>query len=131
MVENRETGIYNATGPAKPLGIGGMLDGIKAALNSDAKFTWVTEEFLVQQKVQPWSDMPVWTGKDDAVARTNISRALSKGLTFRALDVTARDTLAWFKSLPQDRQSHAKAGLSPDREAEVLAGWKKENAQSS
>ena len=125
MAENRETGIYNATGPAKPLGIGGMLDGIKGTLKTDAKFTWVSEEFLNEQKVQPWSDMPVWTGKDDAVARTNISRALSKGLTFRLLDVTARDTLAWFKSLPPDRQSHPKAGLSPEREAEVLAAWKK------
>ena len=51
MAENRETGIYNATGPAKPLGIGGMLDGIKtAALKSDAKFTWVSEEFLNRAK---------------------------------------------------------------------------------
>ena len=70
--------------------------------------------------------MPVWTGKDDAVARTNISRALSKGLTFRPLDVTARDTLAWFKSLPPDRQAHPKAGLSAEREAEVLAQWHKQ-----
>ena len=126
MVENRETGIYNATGPAKPFGIGPMLDGIKNALKSDANFTWVSEEFLTEQKVQPWSDMPVWAGKDDAVARTNIDRALSKGLTFRPLEVTARDTLAWFKSLPQDRQSHPKAGLSSQREAEVLAAWKKQ-----
>src|SRR5213082_3979119 len=125
MVEDTETGIYNATGPAKPLGIGGMLDGIKGALKSDAKFTWVDEEFLTEQKVRPWSDMPVWTGKDDAVARTNISRALSKGLTFRPLDVTARDTLAWFKLLPQERRSHSKAGLTPEREAEVLNIWKK------
>jgi 2'-hydroxyisoflavone reductase len=102
-----------------------MLDGIKSALKSDAKFTWVNEEFLTEQKVQPWSDMPVWTGKDDAVARTNISRALSKGLTFRPLDVTARDTLAWFKALPRERQAHPKAGLSAEREAEVLAAWKK------
>src|SRR6266487_3241172 len=130
MAENRETGIYNATGPAKPLGIAGMLDGIKGALKSDAKFTWVSEEFLTEQKVQPWSDMPVWTGKDDAVARTNISRALSKGLTFRPLDVTARDTLAWFKSLRQERQSHPKAGLSPEREAEVLAAWKEQANKS-
>jgi len=126
MVENRETGIYNATGPAKPLGIGGMLDGIKAALKSNAAFTWVPEDFLTKQKVEPWSDMPVWTGKDDAVARTNISRALSKGLTFRPLEITARDTLAWFKSLPQDRQSKMRAGLTPERESEVLAAWKKE-----
>jgi len=125
MIENRETGIYNATGPTKALGIGGMLDGIKGALNPDAKVTWVNEEFLTEQKVQPWSDMPVWTGKDDALARTKIDRALSKGLTFRPLDVTARDTLAWFKSLPPERQSHLKAGLTPEREAEVLAQWHK------
>jgi len=125
MVENRETGIYNATGPAKPLGIGGMLDGIKDALKSNAKFMWVTEDFLTQQKVQPWSDMPVWTGRESGLSRARIDRALAKGLTFRPLGETARDTLTWFKSLPQDRQSHLKAGLTPEREAEVLAAWKK------
>ncbi len=102
-----------------------MLGGIKSALKSDAKFTWVSEDFLTEQKVQPWSDMPVWTGKDSGLARAKIDRALSKGLTFRPLVETARDTLAWFKSLPQDRQSHLKAGLTPERETEVLAAWKK------
>src|SRR6266513_823454 len=126
MAENRETGIYNATGPAKPLGIGGMLDGIKAALKSNATFTWVAEDFLTQQKVEPWSDMPVWTGKDSGLALAKIDRALNKGLTFRPLAETARDTLAWFKSLPQDRQGHLKAGLTPEREKEVLSAWKKE-----
>ncbi len=126
MAENRETGIYNATGPAKPLGIGGMLDGIKDALKSNPNFTWVSEDFLTQQKVQPWSDMPVWTGRESGLARAKIDRALSKGLTFRPLAETARDTLAWFKSLPQDRQAHPKAGLSPEREAEVLAAWKRQ-----
>ena len=131
MVENRETGIFNATGPAKPLGIGGMLDEIKEALKSNVTFTWVTEEFLTRQKVEPWSDMPVWTGKDSGLARAKIDRALSKGLTFRPLSETARDTLTWFESLPQERQSHLKAGLSPEREAEVLAAWKKQKAMSS
>jgi 2'-hydroxyisoflavone reductase len=37
---------------------------------------------------------------------------------------TASDTLAWFKTLPPDRQSHLKAGLPPDREAALLAAWK-------
>jgi len=128
MVENRETGVYNATGPAKPLGIGGMLDGIKAALKPDAKFTWVSEAFLTEQKVQPWSDMPVWTGKESGLARAKIDRALSKGLTFRPLAETARDTLAWFKSQPQDRQGKLHAGLTPEREAEVLNAWKKKKA---
>ena len=126
MVENGDTGIYNATGPAKALGIGGMLDGTKAALKSDAKFTWASEEFLTQQKVQPWSDMPVWTGKESGLARAKIDRALSKGLTFRPLAETTRDTLAWFKSLPQDRQSKMRAGVTFEREAELLAAWKNE-----
>ena len=125
MVENRETGIYNATGPAKTLDIGGMLDETKAALNSNSSFTWVNEEFLTEQKVQPWSDMPVWTGKESGLAGAKIDRALSKGLTFRPLAETARDTLTWFKFQPRDRQAKLHAGLTPEREAEVLAAWKK------
>ena len=131
MVENRETGIYNATGPAKPLGIGKMLDEIKDALNSNAKFTWVPADFLKQQNVEAWSNMPVWAGDELGLARTNINRALAKGLTFRPLAETARDTLAWFKSLPQDRQSKIHAGLTAEREAEVLTAWKKQHAMSS
>ena len=128
MVENRETGIYNATGPAKPLGIGKMLDEIKDALNSNVKFTWVPADFLKQQSVEAWSNMPVWAGDELGLARTNTNRALAKGLTFRPLAETARDTLAWFKSQPQDRQSKLRAGLAPEREAEVLAAWKKKKA---
>jgi len=128
MVENREIGIYDATGPAKPLGIGKMLDEIKDALNSNAKFTWVPANFLKQQSVEAWSNMPVWAGDELGLARTNINRALAKGLTFRLLAETTRDTLAWFKSLPQARQSKLRAGLAPEREAEVLAAWKKKKA---
>ena len=127
MVENRETGIYNATGPAKPLGIGEMLDGTKAALNSNATFTWVTEDFLTRQEVEPWSDMPVWTGKESGLARAKIDRALSKGLTFRPLAETSRNTLAWFKSLPRDRQGKLRAGLTLEREMEVLNAWHKQS----
>src|SRR5438105_5509067 len=123
MAENRETGIYNATGPAKELGIGGMLDGIKSALNSNATFTWADPEFLKQQKVEAWSDMPVWAGDELGMARTNISRALAKGLTFRPLADTARDALAWFKAQKPERQAKLRAGLTPEREQEVLAAW--------
>src|SRR5437762_8729407 len=128
MVEQRETGVYNATGPDKALGVGAMLEGIKTANSSKANFTWVDADFLESQKVAPWGDMPVWVpprGEEGGMGRISIQRALSKGLTFRPLDVTARDTLAWFKLLPQERQSHSKAGLTPEREAEVLNIWKK------
>lgn len=127
MVEKRETGAYNATGPDKTLGVGAMLEGIKAANKSNANFTWVNTEFLEAQKVSPWSDMPVWVppqGEEGGMGRISIKRALAKGLTFRPLADTARDTLAWFKAQPPERQK-LKAGISPEREAEVLAAWHK------
>jgi 2'-hydroxyisoflavone reductase len=123
IVEKRESGIYNATGPAKELGIGGMLDGIKAALDSNATFAWASADFLKQQKVEAWSDMPVWAGDELGMARTNISRALAKGLTFRPLADTARDTLAWFKAQKPERQANLRAGLAAEREKQVLAAW--------
>jgi 2'-hydroxyisoflavone reductase len=128
MVEQRETGIYNATGPDKTLGVAAMLEGIKNANNSKATFTWVNTEFLEAQKVAPWSDMPVWVpsrGEEAGMGRINVQRAIGKGLTFRPLATTARDTLAWFKSLPAERQK-LKAGITAEREAEVLAAWHKQ-----
>jgi 2'-hydroxyisoflavone reductase len=124
MVEKGATGIYNATGPDKALGVGDMLNGIKTALKSDAKFTWADATFLEAQKVAPWSDMPVWvppSGEEGGLGKTSIKKALAEGITFRPLADTARDTLAWFKTLPADRQATLKAGLKPEREAEVLA----------
>jgi len=128
MAEKKETGIYNATGPDKTLGVGAMLEGIKSANNSKADFTWVNADFLEAQKVTPWGDMPVWVpprGEEGGMGRISIQRALAKGLTFRPLAVTARDTLAWFKSQPPERQK-LRAGIIPEREAEVLAAWHKE-----
>src|SRR5213596_1518182 len=130
MAENRETGIYNATGAAEPLGIGEMLDQTKSALNSDAKFTWIPAEFLKQQKVEAWSDMPVWAGNELGMSRANISRALAKGLTFRSLADTARDSLAWFKAQKPERQAKLKAGLTPEREAKVLAALHKQGGMT-
>ncbi|MEN3369033.1 MAG: hypothetical protein V7609_1176 [Verrucomicrobiota bacterium] len=128
MVEGRNTGIYNATGPDTAFGVGAMLEGIKVANKSNANFTWVNADFLEAQKVAPWSDMPVWVpprGEEGGMGRISIKWALGKGLTFRPLAETARDTLVWFKSQPPERQK-LKAGISAEREAEVLAAWHKQ-----
>ena len=130
LVEKGAVGSYNATGPAKPLPVGEMLEGIKKAVKSEAKFTWANADFLAAQKVEAWSDMPVWVpprGAEGGLGRTSIKKALAAGLTFRSPDVTARDTLAWFKTQPAERQEKLRAGLAPERETEVLAEWHKQH----
>ena len=127
MVEQKAYGTYNATGPAHPLTMAEMLYGIKAVTTAGAQFTWVPASFLEAQKVQPWSDMPVWippAGDMTGFAAVSIQRALDKGLTFRPLADTAQATLAFHESRPAERKAKLRAGISPEREAEVLAAWK-------
>ncbi len=125
-VENNTTGTYNATGPKGRLSIAELLYGCRAITTAEVSFTWVSAKFLAAHKVQPWVHMPVWVPPDTPIAgvsQVRNSKAIAKGLTFRALAETARDTLNWFKTLPPDRQSELRAGVASEKEAEVLAAW--------
>ena len=127
MAESRTVGTFNATGPAQPLVMRDLLTGIAAATRSNAKLTWVPAEFLDAQQVSAWTDLPVWVpdeGDSAGFAQRRIDRALRAGLTFRPLATTAVDTLEWFRQQPEVRQAKPRTGLTPAREAEVLAAWK-------
>jgi 2'-hydroxyisoflavone reductase len=126
MAESRTFGTFNATGPAHALTMREMLVDIAGAIHSDARITWVSTDFLQQQNVEPWSDMPVWVpGQGDTAgfARRSIRKALAAGLVFRPLSTTASETLAWFRSQPEERQAKLLAGVAPEREAALLAKW--------
>jgi 2'-hydroxyisoflavone reductase len=130
VVENSAFGTFNAAGPHSPLTMAEQLYGIRAAFdgNRDVRFTWVAAEFLAQQKVSPWGDMPTWIPKSDpdsAGEHVSIARALAAGLTFRPLATTAVDALEWFNAAPEQARSQMlkAAGLDPGREAAVLNAW--------
>ena len=138
MAEMREFGTYNAIGPEKPLTIAEMLYGVKAVTTAGAQFTWVPWEFLQAQGVRPWTQMTVWQppyGRTAGYQRRSAAKALAKGLTFRPLAVTAKDTLDWHKTRSAEEQAATLEGkingLSMKREAEVLAAWKEEVAKRS
>jgi 2'-hydroxyisoflavone reductase len=127
MVEQGATGTYNATGPSRTLTIKQMLHDIKQATKSDARFTWAKAEFLLEQKVFAWSQMPVWVPGQSEMAgfsTINNQRALTKGLTFRSVSDTTQVTLEWFRRQPAERQAELRAGITAEREAEVLAAWR-------
>ena len=135
MAEARELGLYNAIGPAHPLTIAEMLYGVKAVTTAGAQFTWVPWEFLQEQGVRPWRHMTVWQppyGRTAGYQRRNSAKSIAKGLTFRPLAVTAKDTLDWHKTRPQKEQDATLNGeingLAMTREAEVLAAWKAKKA---
>jgi 2'-hydroxyisoflavone reductase len=130
MAEMREFGLYNAIGPAHPMTVSEMLYGVKAITTAGARFTWVPWDFLQEQKVRPWRDMTVWQppyGRTAGYQRRNSAKSIAKGLTFRPLAVTAKDTLDWHKTRPAEEQAATLEGkingIGLKREAEVLAAW--------
>jgi 2'-hydroxyisoflavone reductase len=90
--------------------------------------TWVPADFLEKHQVSAWQDMPVWippTGEYAGFGRVSSAKAQAAGLTYRPLDTTTADTLAYWRALPAERRANPKAGLSMVREAEVLQAWHK------
>jgi 2'-hydroxyisoflavone reductase len=121
LIEENASGIYNATGPDYELTFGRMLETCKKVSSSDAEFKWASVEFLNQNKVAPWSDVPVWvpdTAEDAGFSRLDISKAIQAGLEFRPLQDTVRDTIAWANTRPAEYEW--RAGLKPEREQELL-----------
>jgi len=129
LVEQKAFGAFNGVGPAHPLTMAEMLYGIKAVTTTGAQFTWVPASFLEAQQVAAWSDMPVWippAGEYAGFGSRSIAKALATGITFRTLADTAQATLDFVASRDAERNGKMRAGLEADREAAVLAAWKKE-----
>ncbi len=122
LIENAETGAYNVTGKPFDLTMEKMLLEIKEVAGSDASFIWANEKFLINEKVQPWSEMPFYLPESSEDSQgflsANIDKAIEKGLKFRPLKETISDTLNWAEEHLVGRT--LKAGLAAEREAELL-----------
>jgi 2'-hydroxyisoflavone reductase len=125
-VEKQLTEVYSAVGPSERLSVKGMLEGCIAALGSNATLTWADAEFLASHQVEPWSQLTVWVPPDSdfgGLGAVNGSAAWAAGLTTRPIGEIAKDTLAWWNALPEERRKEPRAGLPAEREVEVLAAW--------
>ncbi|HZF51766.1 MAG TPA: NAD-dependent epimerase/dehydratase family protein [Polyangiaceae bacterium] len=126
LAEDGRGGIFNTTGPDKPLTMGELLDACRRVSGSDARFSWASDAFLAEHKVEPFSEMPVYV-PDDGPGRNlfdiDVSRAIEAGLRFRPLEDSIRDTLEWTEPpLPREFVLPIPPpGISREREAELLA----------
>jgi 2'-hydroxyisoflavone reductase len=126
LVEQGTGGTFHTLGPGN-LTMRGMLEACQQATATPSRLIWVPWPFLEQHKVGPWSDMPAWMPAKEAggLESLNPAAAVAKGLRFRPIVDTVRDTLAWWRTQPEDRRAKLRAGLDPAREAEVLAAFRK------
>lgn len=122
MAEGHQTGFYNATGPEYRLTMHGMLEGIRAATGSDARFVWASEKFLLEAGVKPWEEVPLWVPKEmSGILSVDVGRAIGAGLVFRPLGETVRDVPGPDAGRPG---VEIEAGISRGREEELLRAWR-------
>ncbi len=126
LVEQGDVGTFNAVGPVGSRSMAELLYGIRAVTTTPTQFTWVDTDFLIANRVRPYQEMPVWRPARDqyrGFARFDLTREIQTGLTFRPLAVTARETLDWYYARPAEERARLGAGITPEREKEVLTAW--------
>lgn len=121
MAATGRSGTYNVTSGVYPLGE--LLDTAKHVTGSDARFTYVSDAFLQEQEVGPWMELPLWLPPEMAgLTQTSVAAAQQQGLKERPLAQTILETYAWTRETPPVDPD---VGLTPEREAELLAAWGK------
>ena len=118
LCERRENGSFNAVGEG--VSWADLLEACREVSHSDARFVWIDGRFLLDQDIEQWMGLPMWIedDSDKGLHRVDVSRALQAGLTFRQLEQTIEATLELAE--PTDA-----AGLSPEREAQLLEAWER------
>ena len=129
LAENKSAGTYNGSGPGFAMTTNAFVHGIHACFNSPVSYTQIDDlDFLQKHEIiglQPWvCQLPQYAG----MSKSDNSKAIKAGLTFRPLAETVGATHAWWYSdaVTQERRDNILAGeRSPmRREAEVLAAWR-------
>lgn len=123
LLETSTTGIYNTEGPGSALTSAGLVHGIRAITSTPSNFRWVDWDFLLEEGETPQGSLAFWQpprGRYLNYGRMDISRAIAKGMTFRPLAVIAKDTLDWHRTRDNAAQESLRAGLTRNREAQLL-----------
>lgn len=127
LVERRVDGYFNAVTAPGDVTMGDLIETSLDVTGADTKVTWIDEKFLTEflkpeeMNLAPWGPMH---GAEAGASLTGIAASSREGLKSRALADIVRDTLAWHETRPAERKAALRSGLSPEREAELLAAWR-------
>lgn len=126
----RKAGVFNCVGFEGRLTMQELLHGAKVVTGSDASFTWVSDQFLQENRVAAYYELPLWI-PDGARNRYENSRGIEAGLTFRPVGDTLRDTLEWHEELRDPEYDFPGAGMQRDRESALLAAHRTLHGEKS
>ena len=119
-------GVYDAV--SAPMPMEDLLHRVGVGVGTpDPQLTWVGQDFLTEQGVQPWAgprSLPLWLPLPEyaGFATRDVRRSLSDGLAIRDFAATARDTLAWERA-EQPAATPKDGGIDATDEAALLAAW--------
>lgn len=129
LCENKAAGIYNGSGPGFDMTTSAFVHGIHACYNSPVNFVHINDNAFLQQNgvigIQPWViQLPKYAG----MSRSDNSKAIASGLTFRSLANTVEATKQWWYSdaVSQKRRDNILTSERSfaKREADIIAKWK-------
>jgi 2'-hydroxyisoflavone reductase len=114
-------GTYNAVGPVTTRER--VLETCRTVAAADAELVWVDPDFLNEQGVEEWMELPLWLydEKYRGMLSVDASPAFAAGLRTRPLEETVRDTLDWAQSA--EAPAEYPAGLAREKEQAVLDAW--------
>lgn len=128
LAERRAAGAFNGTAPPGVTTMREVLEAAVAATGSDARLHWVPDEVLEAHDVEPWDELPLWMPPSVGAGTWSVgtTRAQATGLRCRPVAETVADVWAWLRAGGEDeltgwRAEHRPRGLTPAREAELLA----------
>jgi 2'-hydroxyisoflavone reductase len=117
-------GTFEVTGPPDRHTRDDVMQAARSVTGSDAKLTYVGDDWLAAQQVEEWTEVPLWVPGAPSMFKHDTAGAEAAGLTWRPMRDTLADTWAWQQSIPGGWQpSERTPGLAPEREGQLLAAW--------
>jgi 2'-hydroxyisoflavone reductase len=108
-----------------------LLGECTSVTGSTAELVWVDAQFLLDRKVEPWNELPIWVPphiEDYSIHNAGVAKAMAAGLRCRPIAATVADTWAWMQALPSldppaPIPGRPRTGMDPERERALLAEW--------
>ncbi|TQS41005.1 NAD-dependent epimerase/dehydratase family protein [Cryptosporangium phraense] len=122
-------GVFVVNSRAGTQTFGSLLETAREVTGSDARFTWVPDQVLLDASVESWTEMPLWMPAPLSGHAWDmpVDGAYDTGLTIRPLASSLADVWEWVREhgLPApeagERPSEQEQRLTAEREQEILA----------